>query len=503
MAHAKTAVLQLDYQKKGTQFLRRKERAGLFDEQGLGKSKQVIDAVAAEMAAGSIRGAVIVCPNGLKSNWAAEIEKFSSLPFTVFGSGRAARRSAFTAMRAAFYVINYEAIPAEMASLKALLQFKPMALILDESHRIKTPGAKVTKAIHKLRSHAVRRYILSGTPVANKPDDLWSQMFFLDDGAALGDSFESFERTYKAGRSGYQRMDDLRERIAPNTLRRTKDKSLKLPPKTYTRISVPLAPTQGTMYETMRKDLELSVRKMPGAQVMEQAEAILARMVRLAQLASNPALLDANYREVPAKLALLDNLLAKTLKAPGRKVIVWSSFVENIRGMAARYKKYKPVVIYGEMDNSARDKSVRAFRSDPTVRLLIANPAAAREGLTLTEANVAVYLDRTFNLVDYLQSQDRIHRISQTKPCEIVLLIAKDTVDEFIDFSLEQKHRLARFAQKDVDIVTAQDLALEKPDILRALLAPSSSKSLKPSASKAKSPHSPRKTTPRVSATGN
>jgi SWI/SNF-related matrix-associated actin-dependent regulator of chromatin subfamily A-like protein 1 len=485
MAHAKTSVLQLDHQKKGTQFLRQKERAGLFDEQGLGKSKQLIDAIAAEMTVGSIRGAVIVCPNGLKSNWAAEIEKFSSLPCTVFGSGRAARRSAFTAMRAAFYVINYEAIPAEMASLKALLQFKPMALILDESHRIKTPGAKVTKAIHKLRAYSARRYILSGTPVANKPDDLWSQMFFLDDGEALGDSFETFEHTYKAGRGGYQHMDDLRDRIAPNTLRRTKDKSLKLPPKTYKRISVSLAPKQGAMYETMRKDLELSVRKMSGAQVMEQAEAIFARMVRLAQLASNPALLDSDYREVPAKLATLDKLLADQMKVPGRKVIVWTSFVENIRGMAARYKKYRPVVIYGEIDNRARDKAVREFRGDPAVRLLIANPAAAREGLTLTEANVAVYLDRTFNLVDYLQSQDRIHRISQTKPCEIVLLIANDTVDEFIDFSLEQKHRLAQFAQKDADHISAQDLALEKPDILRALLAPSSTKSSNTSAAPA------------------
>lgn len=121
--------------------------------------------------------------------------------------------------------------------------------------------------------------------------------------------------------------------------------------------------------------------------------------------------------------------------------------------------------------------AVRTFRSNPEVRLLIANPAAAREGLTLTEANVAIYLDRTFNLVDYLRSQDRIHRISQTKPCEIVLLIARNTVDEFIDFSLEQKHRLARFAQSDTDIITSKDLALEKPDVLRALLVPGGTKS--------------------------
>jgi SWI/SNF-related matrix-associated actin-dependent regulator 1 of chromatin subfamily A len=136
MARAKPTVLQLDHQRSGTKFLRENERAGLFDEQGLGKSKQLIDAVGAEVTAGSIQGAVIVCPNGLKSNWAAEVQKFSLLPYTVFGSGRAARRSAFTAMRAAFYIINYEAIPAELPSLKALLQFKPMALILDESHGI-------------------------------------------------------------------------------------------------------------------------------------------------------------------------------------------------------------------------------------------------------------------------------------------------------------------------------------------------------------------------------
>jgi SNF2 family DNA or RNA helicase len=478
MARAKAPVLQLDYQRKGTKFLRENERAGLFDEQGLGKSKQLIDAIAAAIATDSIKGAVIVCPNGLKSNWAAEVQKFSTLPCTVFGSGRSARRNAFTAMRAAFYIINYEAVPAEMPSLKALLQFKPMALILDESHRIKTPEAKVTKAIHRLRTYAKRRYILTGTPVANKPDDLWSQMYFLDDGESLGDTFGGFQKNFKAG-AGYQRMEELRVKIAPRTLRRTKDKSLKLPPKTYLRIQVDLAPKQGKMYERMREDLELWVRKMSGAEVLEQADAILSRMVRLAQLSSNPALLDSDYKEVAAKLAELDALLKKYLANPERKVIVWTSFVENIRGLARRFKKYHPVVIYGEMDNVSRDKSVRAFRGDPEIRLLIANPAAAREGLTLTEANVAIYLDRTFNLVDYLQSQDRIHRISQAKPCEIVLLIARNTIDEFIDFSLEQKHRLARFAQSDTDKITPDDLALEKPNVLRALLAPGGTMSKK------------------------
>ena len=114
--------------------------------------------------------------------------------------------------------------------------------------------------------------------------------------------------------------------------------------------------------------------------------------------------------------------------------------------------------------------AVKAFKTDSATRILIANPAAAREGLTLTEANMAIYVDRTFNLVDYLQSQDRIHRISQTRDCEIVLLIAQNTVDEFIDFTLEQKHRVAQFAQFDSNELAAEDALMIKPEDLRRLI---------------------------------
>jgi len=102
-----------------------------------------------------------------------------------------------------------------------------------------------------------------------------------------------------------------------------------------------------------------------------------------------------------------------------------------------------------------------------------ARSAAEISALCLNSgANVAIYLDRTFNLVDYLQSQDRIHRISQTRDCDIVLLIARATIDEFVDFSLEQKHRLARFAQGDDHEIALDNLALRKPDMLRALVEP-------------------------------
>jgi SWI/SNF-related matrix-associated actin-dependent regulator of chromatin subfamily A-like protein 1 len=471
MSRGNRPPASLPHQVAGTRFLRENERAALFDEQGLGKSKQLIDAVSADVANCTLGGALIICPNGLKTNWAEEVERFSPLPYAVFGSGRKARRVAFRSLRAAFYIINYEAVHSELASLRALLRFKPMALVLDESHRIKTPDSKVTRAVLQLRTEADRRYLLTGTPVANKPEDLWSQAFFLDDGLALGATFEEFQRRYCTGGGGYQSVDELRERIMQLALRRTKEDSLELLPKQYHRVAIELSGRQRLLYEQMRDELAVWVHSLSGEEVQTHGDVVFTRMLRLAQIASNPALIDPGYDQVPAKFAALDELLAAY--TPQRKVIVWSSFVGNIKALEARYPQLNPVTIYGEQDNAARDRAVRAFRGNPEVRLLVANPAAAREGLTLTEASVAIYVDRTFNLVDYLQSQDRIHRISQTRECDIVLLLAAQSIDEFIDFSLEQKHRLARFTQSDTDTISVDDLALVKPDVLRALLIPS------------------------------
>ena len=462
--------LELPHQTEGTQFLRENTVAALFDEQGLGKSKQVIDALNAQMAEHSIDAALIICPNGLKTNWGQEIEKFSTGTYAVFGAGRSARRLAFRSLKSSFYVINYEAVDAELASLKALLRFKRTALVLDESHRIKTPEAKTTRAVLALRGLAARRYILSGTPVANKPEDLWSQMLFLDDGQALGNSAEQFHETYGSASTGYRNLDQLRSRVATKSLRRLKATAVSLPSKEFRRVPVALSGRQAEMYSAMKTDLALWVRGMDGQDTEERADAILARLVRLAQLASNPAMLDAAYVETPAKFLQLDRELASRMDDPIQKVLIWTSFVENIDALRLRYARWNPVCIHGAIRNDERDAAVKAFKTDPDTRILIANPAAAREGLTLTEANLAIYLDRTFNLVDYLQSQDRIHRISQTRDCEIVLLIAQDTVDEFIDYTLEQKHRVAQFAQFDSEELAAEDAMMIKPEELRRLI---------------------------------
>lgn len=475
MSVLKSVPAALPHQDEGSRFLREREAAALFDEQGLGKSKQLIDAVRHHIREGLLDAALIICPNTIKATWGEEIDQHSDLRYAVFGSGRKARRVAFRSLRAAFYVINYEAVAAELPSLRALLRFKRMALVLDESHRIKTPNARVTRAVHSLRRDAARRYIMTGTPVANKPEDLWAQVFFLDDGRALGASFRVFRERFCTREGGYIHVEELRERLATVCLRREKQGTIELPPKTFSRVSVTLAGEQLRMYDELREHLAVWIRDLSGAEVLAQADNILTRLVRLAQLASNPGLIDSGYAETPAKFATLDALLRIYLAEPTEKAIVWTSFVGNIGTLLKRFARYKPVALHGEMDSRSRNAAIAAFKRSAAVRLMIANPAAAREGLTLTQARTAIYLDRTFNLVDFLQSQDRIHRLSQTNPCEIVILNAEDTIDDFIDFSLAQKHRLARYTQRDTDAIAPEDLTLTKPDVLQALLGPTRS----------------------------
>jgi SNF2 family DNA or RNA helicase len=248
---------------------------------------------------------------------------------------------------------------------------------------------------------------------------------------------------------------------------------LDLPLKKVIPVPVSLQSHQEELYKRLRQDLYLWVRSLSGEQVLTNAENILVRLLRLVQLAANPKLLDSSYQETPGKVLVLDQLLGHLMgRSSTQKAIVWTSFVGNIPMLCERYAQFEPVPFHGEIDGKERDLAIEAFSSNPRVRLFIGNPAAGREGLTLTSANVAIYFDRSFNLVDYLQSQDRIHRLSQSEVCQIYLLIAKNTIDEFIEFVLAQKHRLARYVQRDSGSINSTDLTLTRPDILHALLAP-------------------------------
>ena len=180
-----------------------------------------------------------------------------------------------------------------------------------------------------------------------------------------------------------------------------------------------------------------------GVVEIDNVESILQRLLRLVQCASNPALIDGRYEHDPAKFPLLLGMCREFIT--GSKLIIWTGFVDNVNWLAAKLADFDPVCIHGSLPMHQRNQAVHSFTNSSNL-VLIATPGAAKEGLTLTVANHAIFFDRGFSLDDYLQAQDRIHRISQTRECFIHNLIANETIDEWVDVLLTAKYRATQLA---------------------------------------------------------
>lgn len=460
------------HQVEAIEYITSRASVPLFDEQGLGKTKIVIEALCNNMEQGIIDGALIICKKHLIENWKDEIETHSHLKYIVL-RGNANEKGLKFMGYSHFYIINYESTIGEVERLKMFLKIRKMAVVLDESHKIKNPNAKTTKAILDLKDLAKKRIIITGTPIANKPLDLWTQFYFLDNGNLLGDNYKEFEKIYSINLKGdnlpeqKDRFNNLRKIILSNSIRRLKKDVLELPEKAYIDKYVQIEGQQKKIYAHLKKELYIEITNIDGEKIIDESNELLKKLLRLAQIASNPFLIDKAYNETPAKFPVLDTLIESILEQK-EKVIVWSCFVDNIKILYKRYKKFGSLILYGDIPIEKRNKIVKQFRNSNEFMILIANPAAAREGLTLTSANNAIYLDRNFNLLDYLQSQDRIHRISQTKKCRIYKLIAKNTIDEYIDEIIYKKHKLAEYVQGDIDNIENKQY-LTKEELLNIL----------------------------------
>jgi SNF2 family DNA or RNA helicase len=211
---------------------------------------------------------------------------------------------------------------------------------------------------------------------------------------------------------------------------------------------VELEDRQAEMYRTFREEFVALVVK-EGRPSWDNAEETLKRLLRLVQVASNPRLVDERYHQIPGKFPVLMQLLDKVVEQ-GEKAIVWTSFTGNVDWLARQLSDHGAVRVHGKMSQEDRTASISAFKTQPKKKILIATPGAAKEGLTLTVANHAIFFDRSFSLDDYLQAQDRIHRISQVKTCFVTNLVAKGTVDEWVDVLLSAKHLAAKLAQGDI-----------------------------------------------------
>lgn len=415
-----------------------------------------------------VDGILVIGPYSCFTPWETEFEGcFDRSPKTLRLNSPKNKSIMLLESKFELYLVHYQTMSNDINSIKKLLQKRKFLMVVDESHYVKRfSGGKWSEALSKLSQYPKFRVILTGTPMPNGYLDLYSQFNFLwPNGRLLGSSNEFKNLTDSPdGRA------TIKERIRPFFFRITK-KQLNLPePKTVI-IRCPLSPIQAKIYEVLAVKF-LADLNLVNSDVINLRKWRRAKMVRLIQAASNPTLL--NYYsdefdlppissvgssivqlieeypkyEVPAKFLkireLVQNLLLK-----GKKILIWTTFTHNIEMLKLLLNDFEYYCVYGEIpkDESEdkfqnRDNEIHKFKTSPNPCLLIANPAACAESISLHFwCHDAIYLDRNFNCGQFIQSMDRIHRVGLDKDIETTyyILEATNTIDEVIHTRINQK----------------------------------------------------------------
>ena len=466
------------YQQEAFEEVKDLDYSAIFHEQGLGKTKIAIDLLLYWLEKRDIDTVMIVTKKQLVRNWQNEFAFHTHIKPQTLSSNKADN---FYVLNSPSRVIitNFETIAGEEERLCLFLKARNTAIIIDESTKIKNPESKLTQSFFRLAPLFKIRTIMTGTPVANRPYDIWAQIYFLDFGQSLGDDFKRFKAntdlTNSMGEDSSERrvfedsVASIFEKIKRFTVRETKDSGvITLPTKEYYNIFCSFEARQEALYNKIKDEMKVFVQQN-GEAVLDDSEACLKRLLRLVQVASNPRLVDELYGSFSGKEVKLKQLIEEIINR-GEKVIVWSSFIENAEFFSRLYKQYCPVKIHGRMAIEDRNKSVERFKHGDAM-ILFATPQAAKEGLTLTVANNVIFYDRGFNLDDYLQAQDRIHRISQQKTCNIYNLMMANSVDIWVDKLLQAKQNAAFLAQGDYKLAKYQSVMdYSYGDLIREIL---------------------------------
>lgn len=346
---------------------------------------------------------------------------------------------------------NIEAVRTE-AFMKSIANFtnnRRFLLVIDESTCIKNPKAQQTKAVFKIAKNAAYTRILTGTPVTQSPLDLWAQCRVLDELALPYPSYTAFRREFAieqvltfGHRSfnriiGYQNQEHLAQLIKPFTLRILKCDCLDLPPKVYQTRYVELTPEQKRIYKQLTEQCLATLS--PGMVTVTAAITMLLRLQQITLGYVQPD--EGDMVRIPHNRI---EVLREMLEENSGKAIIFARFLEDIAQIEALLtEENKGYVVYsGGIAHGDRNEHVARFQNSPGCQYFLATSAAAR-GLTLTAAEQVIYYSQNYSLETRLQSEDRAHRIGQTKTVLYTDLVAKGTVDDRIVAALRQKKQLA------------------------------------------------------------
>ena len=294
------------YQLNAVESVRSLEYAALFHEQGLGKTKIGLDLALNWISTKILDTVIIITKKGLVKNWEKETNSHTNLSYAVLDGNRVQNSYKFNKPYR-LYITHYEAISTNLEKFSLLLKTRKIGAILDEAHHMKNPEGRVAQALYALAPGLKRRVIMTGTPVANRPYDIWSPIFFLDQGKSLGDDFAAFKTMYDLPQGSpdssdpeYERtLGDITLALEPFTIRETKKSAgIDLPQKALNNHYVDMEGNQAALYQKYRNDLYVKIIKN-GRIKYDNVHSILKEMLRLVQVASNPSMVDESYNHRP------------------------------------------------------------------------------------------------------------------------------------------------------------------------------------------------------------
>ena len=442
-----------------------KETYAYFMEMGTGKTKVLIDNMSMLYDKGKIDGALIVAPKGVVKTWYEQelpthlpdhIENVSILWQSNITKTQQEKLESLFEIETALHILvmNVEAFSTDKGIKFAskFLNSHKVLMAIDESTTIKTPTAKRTKNIINLGKYAKYRRIMTGSPITKNPLDLYTQCEFLDPYLLNHSSYYSFRNRYAEmktmhirGRSiqvvhAFQNLAELSDKVKGFSYRVLKEDCLDLPPKNFIKRHVTLTPNQKKVYQQMKKE---AIATLNGK--VTSTMTVLTQLMRLHQITCGHFTADDGSTQSVESNRL--NELMSVLEETEGKAIIWANYQlsvsEIIKRITKEYGEDSYVHYYGLTSQEDRQDFIRKFQNDPKCRFLIGTPQTGGYGITLTQANTVIYYSNGYDLEKRLQSEDRAHRIGQTKSVTYVDIIAEDTVDEKIVKALRNKINIA------------------------------------------------------------
>ena len=459
----------LPYQLDGIAFAVGAGRAVLADDMGLGKTIQGIGVAELLSIEAGISKVLVICPASLKSHWRIEVERFSTRTCQLV-LGSAAERATQYHLPSFFTICNYE---QALRDLLAIERAKWDLIILDEGQRIKNWEAKTSRVIKSLRSPFA--LVLSGTPLENRLDELYSVVEFIDD-RRLGPAFRFYNRyrvvDEKGKVLGYKNLDELREELKPALLRRTRKSVMnELPPRTTEIRRIPPTEEQLILHNAQMRIISKIVSKK---YISEMDLLRLQKALLLCRMAANSTfLVDKVPPGYSSKLTEFDQLIEQLIEEKDRKIVLfseWTTMLNLIEPLLAK-RKLNYVRLDGSVPQQKRQGLISQFQGEASCKLFITTNAGAT-GLNLQAANTVINVDLPWNPAVLEQRISRVHRMGQKRPVQAFLLVTEETLEEKLLGTLSAKHDLAMAALdpdskvKTVDLVAGIDELKRRLEIL-------------------------------------